>query len=38
MAAEVALDLLPSQMGFQTWAAGDCIYKCGICDRQYFDR
>ena len=38
MAMEIALDMDPGQMGYQAWVLGDCIYKCGICDRQYFDR
>ena len=38
MTAEIALDIPPNKMGFHMWAQGDCIYKCGICDRQYFDR
>jgi hypothetical protein len=27
----VSLDLSPSEMDFEAWSVGQCVYKCDIC-------
>jgi hypothetical protein len=28
----VSLDLSPSEMDFEAWSVGQCIYRCDICE------
>ena len=34
----IAIDLEQDEMGFEAWVAGNCAYKCAICDRMFFNR
>jgi uncharacterized C2H2 Zn-finger protein len=31
----ISLDLSPSEMDYEAWSVGQCVYKCAICDKVF---